>query len=305
MAFREQPNDVDLIFNRSRFAGRQSTDIDTPPPEAPNIRPGSGAALRLEDAIRRAVIPRLYAEQSAKRSAAAQEAKSFYVHVCIEHAAERLLALALTGDARRQETYLKQLRTDGFTLACVCHEVVAPTVEAIGRMWEDDDLSFAEVSIKTACLQQAFGAAMSDWEKSEQRKGAHILIAVLPSEDHGFGVAVLAQLLEDAGYDVDRMIKPSLDELLKQVSQTAYDLVGLSCGSERTLPTLCGTTTALREASRLPAVRIIAGGWALRNHNEAINNFGTDGIVTSGLDAVAIIDRLLSAEASDHPSRGD
>lgn len=286
---------------------RQSMSVDTdasaqrraPEGETPDRDRTVERAAGLEDAVRGAVIPRLYARKSLsgcdKALSESQPADAGLSHFHTRHAAERLRGLLLAARDEEQVAFLTEMRRT-LSLSILISDVVAPVMEEIGIEWEEDRMSFAEVTLLSTRLQRGLSLAIGRGESETVTRAARrsdILLAVMPGEQHSIGIDALSALLSESGHHVDRMASATLEELRKRISEHTYRILGLSCGSDRTRPALRETIASLRDASKNRQLCIFLGGRALHSVDESIDNFGADLIVTDGRRAVDLVSDAL------------
>ncbi|MFF9279837.1 MerR family transcriptional regulator [Streptomyces griseosporeus] len=225
----------------ARLARRETTD-ETPPrraapaePPAPRARARAraGSGLRLGD-VR-------------------QECKG------IARAALRLDTSAL--DELLMAAITRYGLVDAWT------EVIVPTLQAVGRKWEDSGERYVEVEHLlswhvSGALRRAAPPVDAD------RPGASVLLACVPGERHTLPLEVLAAALAEQGLPV-RMFGGALpvDSLVAAVRRTGPALVGLWAQSRTTASRPLALHVAsmewgVRGARRKPAVLTLGPGWA-------------------------------------------
>lgn len=250
----------------------------------------------LTAAIRSSVIPRLYAAHDEQQP----QTDSQTLGSCARSFAEnRLLALVLASDTAGQDLLLNNLLADGCGLEDLLLAVVAPTIHAIGRMWEDDRMTFADVTMKSAHLQrivQSLPVRVAQICKGAGRAW-RVLLSPAPGDQHTLGVTTLASLLSEKGLIVDRLAEGNLDTLTERMASGQYDCIGLSVGSERLLSELPATLARLREADQNPPTPLMIGGWAFQQHVKSIDDYDADLVVTDGHAAASQVCRLLDSRS--------
>ena len=135
----------------------------------------------------------------------------------------------LGGSESAAERVVREAIEAGVPEAVISGEVIAPTMRAIGDLWERGLLSVAdehlatEISIRVLALQREAFRATS-------RRGAHrVMLAGMEGERHGLGLTMAGSVLVHAGYDV-RMLGPDLPmpDLASAVDRHRPSVVGLS-----------------------------------------------------------------------------
>ncbi|MER0238614.1 cobalamin B12-binding domain-containing protein [Fulvimarina sp. MAC8] len=255
-----------------------------------------GACRSLEDAVRQAVIPRLYAqrmrhaEEPPERTPFEDRAQA----IIANGAVDQLLRLVLSGQTSAQEAFFNDLHEQAVPVRALIEDIVVPVANEIGSAWVEDRMSFAEVTLKIGLMQTAVSNFTSKTLSIASRHNApRFLVSPVPGEQHVFGSAVLSSLLIAQGYRADAILDASPRKLCEQVEAYDYAAVGLSCNSDRTLPLVKGLIRDLRETSRNRSIAIMIGGWALQEDNESLHTLGADLVVTKDRNAMdAIVERF-------------
>ncbi|WP_158555071.1 cobalamin B12-binding domain-containing protein [Fulvimarina endophytica] len=289
-----------------RPARQESDGMSAAGPDAERFL---NAGCGLEEAVRRAVIPRLYAHRLTSPPAAAHGravdetiASNGVDILSVGAAVERLRRLVLAGRTDDQRALLLHLHGKGLTLRSIIEQIVVPVADEIGRAWADDEMSFAEVTLVTGRLQVAVTDLLSRTVRP-QGGTSSLLIASMPGDQHVFGASALSGLLNEEGYGTDTMLSPSAEDLCRMAGARAYAAIGLSCNSDRTAPHLARLIGDLRSASLNRHVAIMVGGWAFKSGSESLHDIGADLIVTDGRSAIEDIRNLLAPAVERSISR--
>ncbi|MDY8108501.1 B12-binding domain-containing protein [Fulvimarina sp. 2208YS6-2-32] len=260
-------------------------------------RPGPNAtAKNLEDAIKNAVIPRLYARRMVENDkAAAHLPQSDLTTGILKQAAiEHLHRMVLAGQSDAQEACLHEIHAQGLPLRRLLEDVVVPVADELGRAWEEDLMSFAEVSLKVGRFQKAVSNFTSRVLPNDlTRDKPTFLMSPAPGEQHSFGASVFGNLLIAEGFPTDIVLDADAGQLCDRVRERSYSALGLSCNSDRTLPILKTLIAKLRQASCNRAIRILVGGWALQTGDKSLSKLDADLVVTDGRRALDDVVRLF------------
>ena len=195
----------------------------------------------------------------------------------------------LGGSETAAERVVREAIEAGLPEGVISGEVVAPTMRAIGDLWERGLLSVAdehlatEISIRVLALQREAFRATS-------RRGAHrVVLAGIEGERHALGLTMAGSVLVHAGFDV-RMLGPDLPmpDLAAAVDRHRPSLVGLSvtqAGLAELVP------EAIDAARRIaPRVGVLVGGSAA---SEAVAICPGVRICRHVADAVELADGLV------------
>jgi MerR family transcriptional regulator, light-induced transcriptional regulator len=205
-------------------------------------------------------------------------------------------ALALDRDEDAALTYAETLTAQGTSTELIFLNLLAPAARLLGEMWQDDAIGFADVTLAVSRLQRIlrqFG------ETSTERRsaGGAVLLTTMSGEQHGFGMAMVAEFFRHDGWDVCCRPFASDRELLGQVAETWFDVVGVSVASDRRLDELRRTLQGVRSQSRNHAVSIMVGGPVIISRPELVNWLGADTGSVDGSDAPRAARRLRSVTA--------
>lgn len=196
---------------------------------------------------------------------------------------EPLLSAVMTAARVADPRALERLVAD-FRRARVSNEVVAdhyiPEVaRRLGRAWEEDSASFAEVSIGSARLQSFLKGLGTSWaaDGTEDAAASTVLLVVPQGEQHTLGARVAAGWLRRKGISVCLRIAPTHTELAAILAQRRFDGAMISVACHERLETCTGLVKTLRDETS-NGLRIALGG--------AILGRGEDIATVSGVDIV-------------------
>ncbi|MFD3355055.1 MerR family transcriptional regulator [Streptomyces fradiae] len=222
--------------------------------------PGGGAPGGGSPAPRRAVRARRPADGGGLRLGdARQECKG------LARAALRLDAAAL--DAQLEAA------VEEYGLVAAWQEVIMPTLQAVGRKWENSGERYVEVEHflswhVSGALRRHTPPVPPAPAAAPDRSGAATLLACVPGENHTLPLEVLAAALAERGLPV-RMFGAAVpvESLVAAVRRTGPAAVGLWAQSRTTASRplaqyVAGLEWGVRGARRRPAVLTLGPGWA-------------------------------------------
>jgi methanogenic corrinoid protein MtbC1 len=169
-------------------------------------------------------------------------------------------------------------------LPYVYEGLLAPALERIGTLWENDRISVADEHVASAAAQAAIAALYPEvhWPP----RGPKAVIAAVQGEQHAIGPRMAADLLALDGWN-DVYLGPDVPvaSLAARARDESAVLVALSAALPSHLPALRVTVRAVREAA--PGAKILIGGRAVREAPDAAE-LDADAIARSahgGVDA--------------------
>lgn len=189
---------------------------------------------------------------------------------------------------------------DGASLESIFLDLFAPAARRLGQLWEIDAIDFPTVTIGVGRLQRllrtwspAFGAAVA-----APAAGRRILLLQHPSEQHSFGLSMVAEFFRRDGWDVQGGVGAAVPDVPIVVATEWFDAVGFSIGSETRLDWLRERIAAARAASLNPEMAVLVGGPVFALHPERAGTVGADGMGRDGADAPRLAESLLATRAA-------
>lgn len=144
--------------------------------------------------------------------------------------------------------FIQDRRAEGVTVRGLYLGYIADAARYLGARWEEDLLSFLQVTIGTGHLYALMRALRAEDPPAvpafDSRRCA--LFATVPGEDHGIGITVAADLFRKAGWDIDLQTDSDHDALVAHVEKTRPQIVGLSLSTEQRLDALVRLVVAIR-----------------------------------------------------------
>ena len=257
--------------------------------EEPAVR-AFGWENRLAQAIVSMVIPKLqYAHPKVEQTLEDSSVR----HIRLQAEADRFIGMVLAENRDAQWQFLCDLRNDGLDPESIFLDVMTPAIRHLGDLWDDDRMSFIDVTTKASHMQQMMRRLGAEWQAQGSSCGnRRILLAPAPGEQHTFGLFLLAEMFLKAGWDTVVEPAASRENLCDCVALQSFDAIGLSAGSERTLPTLTSCVEDMRNAGFNKHMRVFLGGRAFQISASSLDGYGADMIETDGRLAVRKADVL-------------
>lgn len=158
--------------------------------------------------------------------------------------------------------FIEARRAEGVTRQGVYLGYVSVAARRLGEGWEQDRLSFLDVTYGTGHLYALMRALRAERpparQKVDTRKSA--LFATVPGEDHGIGITVAANLFRDEGWDIDLHTDTGHDALITHVETRQTEIIGLSLSTERRLDALVRLVVAMRMVMPHAIIGVAPGG---------------------------------------------
>ena len=114
---------------------------------------------------------------------------------------ERLQARMLRGDDAGSWQVIEAAMASGFEPDEIYVRILAPSLHAIGTSWRSGHVSVDQEHLASSVATKIIGRLGPRFVHPGRKKGV-VILAMPPGERHGLGVAMIADILADAGYEV-------------------------------------------------------------------------------------------------------
>lgn len=230
------------------------------------------------------------------------------------------LRLRLMCDAflsEREETrhaIMLRLRQEGVTIPDIIDRVLPEVARYMGRRWAADEISFADVTIGTARLQEVARALSRNEARIAARLRAapeaglpgsrgQILLIVPRPEHHTLGIFVAADQFRRFGYGVDVAVDRHPRQIVDLVRRSRYDMIGITAAGRRAL----ASARELVETVRASVVRVpplvLGGSIVVETDIDARALTGVDHVVADAGHALDMcrLSKVETGAAEDAP----
>ena len=248
-------------------------------------RPGARDA-QLASVIYDDIVPRLQMlhhavpARDAERAVTGKEIAEF----------GRILVL---DDGVAADLFLRTLRDRDFSEETLVLGLLTETARHLGGLWDDDRLSFVDVTIGVARLQKILcifsGASEAVVSSSRQRAA----LCAMTGETHIFGLDMVACFMRRAHWDVDLHKNVETADVVDLVRHDWFAVMGFTLSSEPGLDALCRAIQSGRAASLNPEIGILVGGPLFRQKPGLVAQVGADAMAEDAASATLLAKKLL------------
>lgn len=196
--------------------------------------------------------------------------------------------------------FIDGLIVRGFSPETIIEDVFTVTARHLGRLWEEDKVTFVDVSLGLSRLHQVLRLYSPAFETDliPKVEGHRILLVAMPGEQHTFGLSVVETYFRRDGWDVQCETGMTRAELLQQVQQEHYDVVGISASADSSVSRLAPLIQACRDSSRNKVIRVIVGGCHFLAQPENALALGADLVARDGKEAILNVACILDENKS-------
>ncbi len=239
------------------------------------------------------IIPRLLASHGAAAGASPRQLPAGLV--------PRLARALLDEDIAELVVEVEALHADGHDAQHLMERLIAPAARLLGDWWLADDIDFVDVTMGLWRCQQLVHAlsARTPGAAAPAAMQRHALILPAPGEQHVLGAMIVEDAFRRAGWATQSGAALDEDALVTLVAARAFDLVGLSAGSQRVLAGLPRTIATLRRAAGRP-ILVLVGGPAVGDDADLGRRLGADAVAGDAAQAVALAEHHLAGQPPAH-----
>lgn len=215
--------------------------------------------------------------------------------------AERFLRILLDERVEAAIDFVDRLLIADILFESVLEDLFTPVARKLGVLWEDDRLSFVEVTMAMTRLQQvlrSFGPVMAP-DPDPAVTPRRIFITAVPGELHTFGASIAEAFFVRDGWDVVTEVGLSRNDLLERVRNEWFDVVGLTASVDGAMSQVAMLVRRIREAALNPELRIVLGGAPFLVEPAKALALGGDIEACAGPDVVAAVNRMMLPKKLD------
>lgn len=250
---------------------------------------GTADRSRLEEAIRHHFH---HHETAADNGASDRRLMDGTVHF------RQFLSTLLEKDPKHFRAALDRLRSERAPLLVICETLIVPVAEELGRMWCEDQQSFASITAATARLQLLLNS-LADVEgpSFHDEERPRILLMRMPSNDHTLGLSVISSVFHEEGWSVEG--GPSLqagNRAYGMAREGGYRMIGVSVAVGSTVDEISAIIKKIRTACPNPSMSILLGGACLSDRAPELKAAGADIVALDVRQAIEQANTLLKSE---------
>ena len=208
-----------------------------------------------------------------------------------------LCAALLSADDTAADQFIQAARRDGVQPGAISRGYVAGAARQLGEMWDDDRISFIDVTL--ACgklysiirgLRHVLAPAVTAGRESRPA-----LFALVPGETHTLGIEIATDHFRREGWEVDMLVGLDHDMLLNEADRRHYQAIVLVANSDRMLEPLTRLSLALRITQ--PLAHIIVAGSIQDHYPDILHLVGAEAAIGDLDSAIKTVRDVLTASA--------
>jgi methanogenic corrinoid protein MtbC1 len=187
------------------------------------------------------------------------------------------------------------LAATGYGADYLLLDLLTRAARSLGEMWEQDICDFTEVTMGVLRLHALVRLICAECDAGLQPgpQAPRALLVQAPGEKHGLGLAMVVHFFRRAGWHVHSEPVGTAADLASLAAADRFGLAGISVSCSDHMEQLAASITALRRASRNPAIRVLVGGPAFIRHPQLAGMVGADGTASDAQLAVQQAEKLV------------
>ena len=192
--------------------------------------------------------------------------------------AERLGQRMLAGDRAGSWQVVEAAMASGVEPQDVYVEILGPALHGIGAAWQRGEIGVDQEHLASGLATSIVGRLSPRFRRRGRHRGT-VLVAMPVGERHGLGVAMLGDILAQAGYEVLNLgtDTPPASLVAAMVGRDDLSAIVISVVDSTRLPGAARLVAAAKRTD--PTVPIVAGGFAVPDQATAMR-IGADGWVS-------------------------
>ena len=191
---------------------------------------------------------------------------------------ERLSRALIDENPEAGANMIREIRAEGTSVEAVYLNYLAGAARMLGKWWDEDEVSFYEVTIGTSRMYAIMRSLQHLFAPAKLDKSKFAVFASVPDESHTLGVHMAADLFRKEGWDIDLKVGLSHDELVDEIESISPHILGLSAAGEHSIQALARLILSVRIVS--PATLTLVSGAIVEECTDMVAALGVDAMVS-------------------------
>lgn len=205
----------------------------------------------------------------------------------------------LSDTPEKRYAMFARMRSDGMETSEMIDHIIPEVARILGQRWADDTISFADVTIGSARLQETVRAlvarevsstirgANSPYRRLDRANARRVLMVIPQPEQHTLGVFVAADQFRRLGFEADILVDHHPRQMALALRNKHYAMIGITVAGRRTLATAKELVKTVR-ASVTRVTPIVLGGSLVGAEQDLKRATGVDHVVNSVSNALML-----------------
>lgn len=214
-------------------------------------------------------------------------------HMPTEEEIDLLCEALLSTDEVAGDRIILAARRDGIEPENIYLGYVAGAARRLGVMWEEDCVSFLQVTMASGKLYRIIRGLRHVLDNSLNLAGPEkrSLFALVPDETHTLGIEIATDVFRRQGWDVEMVMGEPHDAIIAMTEQHRFRSVVLVAHSERMLAPLISLVLAIRITQ--PMAYIVVAGNIVDQVDDVSTLVGADDVIPDIETAVGRLGAII------------
>lgn len=172
---------------------------------------------------------------------------------------DRLSNAVIDGDAQTAEAETQSALEAGVLAEVILKEGLTPTMEEVGRRFEDGDFFLPEMLASAEAMKACLGPLRPLLAERDVEPVGRVVLGTVQGDIHDIGKNIVGMMMEGAGFEI---VDLGTDVPPEKFVETVPDaqIIGLSALLTTTMPQMSQVIEALEEAGVRDQVKVMVGG---------------------------------------------
>lgn len=204
----------------------------------------------------------------------------------------------LSPQDRAADDFILNVRRNSADIEVVYLSYVAGAARRLGQLWDEDQISFMDVTLGCGKLYRIIRGLRHVIAPSiiKDRDEYPAMFALVPGETHTLGIEIATDIFRREGWDVDMLVGLDHDHLIEQSDRRTYRAIVLVANSDSMIDPLTRLVLALRISH--PMSHIVVAGNILNHYPNISSLVGSDAVIRDIETAVAKLRDVLNEPQS-------
>jgi len=213
-----------------------------------------------------------------------------------EEEINRIADLLLNAEEDAFEYAIKTHKAHGIPIDYIVLDLIPEIARKLGKHWEEDSLSFADVSIGVNKLERVIYKLdyLFQANQLERQQNKSIFVSGCPGSQHSLGTLIFANFLTFSGWQVHRPNKVNIDCMVEGVKSKNHQALAISVATNEQLEQLPNLISLLRQKSKNPKIIVLIGGPLYNKTPDAFDDIQADIKACSPEESVQKLEQYLS-----------
>lgn len=199
-----------------------------------------------------------------------------------------LTQLVLQEDARTSVNFVKEMNASGVSLENIYLLLLTPVARNLGEMWEEDGVSFTDVTIALWRIKQLMydlSPLFQQYAQSNKTRPS-IMLVPLPGSQHNLGLFMVSEFFAKAGWRIWGELAATQEDIVSMAQAEWFDVIGLSVSLREQFPQLKELIKEIKLKSKNPQLGVMIGSPVFNQFPELVDDIGADMVGFSAEDAL-------------------